>query len=115
MKLSKRLKAISDLIPNDSKVIDVGADHALLDIYLNKYKNCSCLATDISPYCTEKAKENAIKYQANIETLTNDGLTGLNLNNEIIVISGMGTKNIIKIICFVLPFYWREIWQERLF
>ena len=100
MKLSKRLKAISDLIPNDSKVIDVGADHALLDIYLNKYKNCSCLATDISPYCTEKAKENAIKYQANIETLTNDGLTGLKLNNEIIVISGMGTKNIIKILNF---------------
>lgn len=98
MKLSKRLKAISDLIPDNSKVIDVGSDHALLDIYLNLYKNCACLATDISPYCTEKAQNNASKYNANIKAITNDGLNGLKLTNEIIVISGMGTKNIIKIL-----------------
>lgn len=98
MKLSKRLKAISDLIPDSSKVIDVGSDHALLDIYLNLYKNCTCLATDISPYCTEKAQKNASKYNANIKAITNDGLNGLKLTDEIIVISGMGTKNIIKIL-----------------
>ena len=32
--LSKRLEAISSLIPNKSKVIDIGCDHGLLDIYL---------------------------------------------------------------------------------
>jgi len=36
MKLSKRLKAICDFVPNNAEIIDVGADHALVDIYLTK-------------------------------------------------------------------------------
>ncbi len=32
--ISKRLESIASLIPNNSRVIDVGCDHALLDIYL---------------------------------------------------------------------------------
>ena len=100
MKLSKRLKAISDLINPNSKVIDVGSDHAFLDIYLNKYKNCQCLAIDKSKYCTETAINNAIKFEANIKAITNNGLNGIILDNEIIVISGMGTRNIIKILNF---------------
>ena len=39
IKLSKRLEAISSLIPNNSKIIDVGCDHGLLDIYLYQKKN----------------------------------------------------------------------------
>lgn len=100
MKLSKRLKAISDLINPNSNIIDVGSDHAFLDIYLNKYKNCNCLAIDKSKYCTITALNNANKYEANIKAITNDGLNGIKLNDEIIVISGMGTKNIIKILNF---------------
>ena len=100
MKLSKRLKAISDLIPDDSFVIDVGSDHAFLDIYLNKYKNCQCLAIDKSKYCTETALANALKYDSEIMAITNDGLNGISLNDEIIVISGMGTRNIVKILDF---------------
>ena len=98
MKLSKRLKALSDFIPNESHVIDVGADHAYLDIYLNLYKKCDCLALDKSKCCVKTASENAKKYTANIKVAINDGLKGIPLNNEIIVISGMGTKNIIKIL-----------------
>lgn len=98
MKLSKRLMAISDLIPKNSQIIDVGADHALLDIYLNKYKSCKCLATDISKSCILKAQSNALKYQADIETMVTDGLNNINLKDEIIVISGMGTKTITKIL-----------------
>ena len=77
MKLSKRLKAISDLINPNSKVIDVGSDHAFLDIYLNKYKNCQCLAIDKSKYCTETAIDNARKFEADIKAITNDGLNGI--------------------------------------
>ena len=66
MKLSKRLKAISDLIEPNKKIIDVGSVHAFLDIYLNKYKNCQCLAIDKSKHCTETAIKNAKKYEANI-------------------------------------------------
>lgn len=100
MKLSKRLKAICDLIDFNSKIIDVGSDHAFLDIYLNKYKNCQCLAIDKSKHCTETAINNANKYEANIKAITNDGLNSITLKDEIIVISGMGTRNIIKILNF---------------
>lgn len=100
MKLSKRLQTICDLINENSKIIDVGSDHAFLDIYLNKYKNCECLAIDKSKFCTITAIQNAQKYEANITAITNDGLNNIKLNDEIIVISGMGTRNIIKILNF---------------
>ena len=58
MKISKRLKTIADLIPNDSKVIDVGCDHAYLSIYLSKEKKCKCLATDVNSNALENAKRN---------------------------------------------------------
>ena len=67
LKLKPRLLEICNLIEPNSKVIDVGADHALLDIYLNKYKNCSCLAIDISKECVIRAVKNSIKYDANIQ------------------------------------------------
>lgn len=98
MKLKPRLQAIADLIEENSKIIDIGADHGLLDIYLAKYKNCSCLATDISAKCIEKAIENANKYQVSIKTKVTDGLEGINLNDEIIIISGMGTRLIKRIL-----------------
>ena len=96
------MQAISDLIKPNSKIIDVGADHAFLDIYLNIYKNCQCLAIDKSKYCTKTAIENAKKYKADIKAITNDGLKNIKLNDEIIVISGMGTRNIMKILNFDL-------------
>lgn len=98
MKLSKRLKAICDFVPENSKIIDVGCDHGLVDIYLNKYKNCHCLATDISKKCLNKAKENANKYSANISFKVADGLENIDLKDEIIIIAGMGTDNILKIL-----------------
>ena len=98
MKLKPRLKAIADLIEENSKIIDVGADHGLLDIYLSKYKNCTCLATDISQKCIERAILNSIKYNTTILTKVNNGLENLNLTDEIIVISGMGTRLIKKIL-----------------
>ena len=59
--LSKRLQAICDFVTPNSKVVDIGADHGLVDIYLTKNKNCQCLATDISAKSLEKAKENIKK------------------------------------------------------
>ena len=47
MKISKRLRAIGDLIEDNSFILDVGCDHALLDIYVvtNK-KNVRAIASD---------------------------------------------------------------------
>ena len=38
IKISKRLEAISSLVPVNSNIIDIGCDHALLDIYLIQNK-----------------------------------------------------------------------------
>ena len=96
--LSKRLKAISEFIPNGSEVIDVGTDHALLAIYLNKEKHCQCLATDKSALCIKKAKENIQKYQANVLTKVTDGLKGIEVTGKYIIIAGMGTSTILDIV-----------------
>ena len=98
MKLSKRLQAITEFIPENSNVIDVGCDHALVSIYLNKYKNCQVLGTDISKNCIEKAKENIKKYNANIKVKVTNGLENIELDNQIIIIAGMGAHTILKIL-----------------
>lgn len=96
--LSKRLNAIAEMV--DTKILyDVGCDHALLDIYLSKEKNVKCIAIDKSKDCVNKAIENCNKFSSNVEVLLNDGLNNIDiLENSTVVISGMGTKNIIKII-----------------
>ena len=98
MKLSKRLQTICDLVPNGSNVIDVGADHAYTCIYLEKEKKCSCLATDISQNALQKANENIKKYNSHVKTLKTDGLNNIKLNNQIIIISGMGAHTIMNIL-----------------
>lgn len=98
LKISPRLLEICNIIDDGSKIIDVGCDHALMDIYLSKYKNCSCLAIDKSLQCTYRAFENSLKYDANVLIKCNDGLEGLKLSDELIVISGMGTRTIKKIL-----------------
>jgi len=98
MKLSKRLKAICDLIPENSDVIDIGTDHGYVPIYLTKIKKCKCTATDISEKSLLKAKNNAEKAKTKIEFICTDGLNNLKLKDEIIIISGMGTKTILKIL-----------------
>ncbi len=96
MKLSKRLQAIADWIPDHKKVIDVGCDHALLDIYLSLEKNCDCLATDIREGALQQAKNNILKYGAKtVETMLTDGLNRISVEpSNLIVISGMGTSTI---------------------
>ena len=34
IKISKRLAAIASFVPQNAKILDVGCDHGLLDIYL---------------------------------------------------------------------------------
>lgn len=95
MKLSKRLACIADMIPEESKVIDVGCDHGLLSIYLEQEKKCNCLATDINENALQSAKINIKKYNSNIELKLTDGLNDININkNDYIVIAGMGTSTI---------------------
>lgn len=100
MKISKRLETIASLIPNNSKVIDVGCDHALLDIYLCQEKGCKCVASDVNQNALDQAKYNILRFHAkDVQTILTDGLDGIPLDsNDIIVISGMGTSTIKEII-----------------
>lgn len=98
--ISKRLKVIADMVDTTS-IIDVGCDHALLDLYLAKTKNIKCIAIDI--------RENIInnvnvvvkkeKLEKNIKVLLNDGLENINVKkNDTVILSGLGTKTILNII-----------------
>ncbi len=100
--ISLRLKEIANLIPSKVRVIDVGCDHALLDIYLVKKDNTiTCLATDIAESSLEKAIFNIKKSNCEdkINTMLTSGLTNIKVtDNDYIVLSGMGTNTIIDIV-----------------
>lgn len=101
MNLSKRLQAVATLVDIDARVIDVGCDHAYLDIYLTQNNNNKCIATDINENALDIAKKNIKKYKLadKIETKLTDGLTDIEINSDDnIVISGMGTHTILGIL-----------------
>lgn len=103
IKLSNRLEAISSLIPNNSKVIDIGCDHGLLDIYLYQKKiSNKIIASDINENALNNAKENIKKNKLEniIETRLGNGLDTLNETDDIdtIIISGMGAHTAVGII-----------------
>ncbi len=103
IKLSKRLETIANFIDNKDRVLDVGCDHALLDIYIvKKNKGCFCIASDLTPKSLEPAKINIEKYGLSnfIDVRYGDGLNVLNLSDKVntVVISGMGYQKIIKIL-----------------
>ena len=101
MNLSKRLLAIATLVDIKSRVIDVGCDHAYLDIYLTQNNENECIAIDINKNALTKAIENIKKYnlEDKIKTKLTNGLSGIKVNeNDNIVISGMGTYTILEIL-----------------
>ncbi len=96
--ISKRIKELASIIPDSNRVIDVGCDHALLDIYLaKKCSNTKFLATDISENAINCALKNIEEnnLESRISTLVTDGLDGISINlDDFIVICGMGTNTI---------------------
>lgn len=98
--ISLRLKKIADLIDENSKIINVGTDHALLEIYLALNKNVNSIGIDISYESVKKAKKNVKDNNLNkkITIIQNDGLQNIKLNDEIITISGLGTYTILNIL-----------------
>lgn len=102
MKISKRLQAIAEFVSETDRVIDIGCDHANLDIYLCElYKDIKIIASDIHEGALQQAKTNVEKHNLGkrIETRLGDGLTIVNpCEFDTIVISGMGFHNIKKIL-----------------
>ncbi len=98
MNLSSRLKEIVDFVPHDSKfVADIGADHGLVCLALNKRENIKIFACEnkLGPY---KKLNEALKNYDNILISFSDGLDDLPFEVDTLIISGMGGKTIISIL-----------------
>ena len=101
MKINKRLLAITNYVSDNSNVIDVGCDHALLSIYLvqNK-KNVLCIASDINEGPLKQAKKNIEKYnlQEKIKVKLGNGIDPIEKEIDTVIISGMGGNTITSIL-----------------
>lgn len=101
--LSSRLKLISEFVPLNSKIMDIGCDHGLLDIYLYQNKIVKkIIASDINFSALNNAIENikANKLEKEIETRLSDGLENIHAEDEIdtLVIAGMGSNTIVNML-----------------
>lgn len=101
MVLSNRLKTIADMIPEGKRVIDVGCDHAFLDIYLTQKGKNYCIASDINPNVLKKTKEiiASAGLADQIPVILSDGLENIKVeDSDVVVIAGMGTSTILHIV-----------------
>ena len=104
IKISNRLKTVADFVLEDNKssrIIDVGCDHALLDIYLlENNSNLSLIASDVNKGPLDKARENIIKYSFldKIELRLSNGISSIDSSVDTVVISGMGMDTIVEIL-----------------
>ena len=98
MVLPQRIKTIGDFIESDDVVVDVGADHGLLELYLiGKYENITITAVEnkVGPY---RILENNLKGYKNVKLSLSDGLECVSRQTKTVVIAGMGGLNIVKIL-----------------
>lgn len=100
--ISNRLKVIGDMVLDTPSfnIMDVGCDHALLDIYL--YQNndkLNILATDLNKNPLKSAKENIDKYDLTdkITIKESKGIVLLDKHSTV-VIAGMGKDTIMGIL-----------------
>ncbi len=101
MRINDRLKTIGDLVEANSFCLDVGCDHAFLDIYLVK-KNIGikAIASDVLEGPLVQARKNIEreKLTKEIEVALGDGLDTYKEGVDTIIISGMGGRSIIGIL-----------------
>ena len=101
MNISKRLRVISEFIPDNSFVLDIGCDHALLDIYTCLQKDgVKCVASDVKEGPLQMAKKNVAKYNVSdrVSVVLADGLASYKKGVNIVVISGLGSSTIVDIL-----------------
>lgn len=101
--ISVRLKSLIKYIEKGDKIIDIGCDHALLDIYLVKNKIVDFLiVSDIHEGAINAGIANIKKNRlsSKIQARLGNGLEVLTREDDIdtILISGMGTSTIINIL-----------------
>ncbi|MDR0831330.1 MAG: class I SAM-dependent methyltransferase [Bacillales bacterium] len=102
MNLSIRLKLIASCLPYSSRVVDVGCDHGLLDLYILENRIASkVIALDNKEGPLNQARLNFDKDKNTypIEFVLSEGLEKVDANEfDAIVIAGMGGNNIANIL-----------------
>lgn len=101
IKLSNRLLSLTKFIEKADNLIDIGCDHALLGIYLQKNKLVNkVISSDIVESAIKGANDNAKKYKESIDIRLGDGLEVISDKDNIntILISGMGYFKIKQIL-----------------
>lgn len=101
--IDERLKSLVKYVDKKDNIIDVGCDHALLDIYLVQNNiTDSVIVSDISNNALQQGINNIKKYNLDdrIDVRCGNGLEVLNNEDDIntIIISGMGTNTILDIL-----------------
>lgn len=100
MRINDRLKTIGNLVDANSFCLDIGCDHAFLDIYLVRLgKNINAIAADIAEGPVKIARENIknAKLEDKIEVRLGNGLETYSEEVDTVIISGMGGRNMIGI------------------
>ena len=95
MKINDRLKHIGDLVEANSFCLDIGCDHAFLDIYLVKQnKNIKAIASDIAEGPVKQARENIKRegLEDTIEVRLGNGLDTYSDEVNTVIIAGMGDR-----------------------
>ena len=98
--MNNRLKELAELVEENSTILDIGCDHAFLDIYLvNKEKGIKAIASDIAEGPLEQAKKNIerVGLEDKIETRLGNGLEPYTNDIDTLIICGMGGRNMIGI------------------
>lgn len=102
IRISERLRAIAELVPEQTRLVDVGTDHAMLPVWLVlQGRVTSCIASDIRSGPLRGA-EKLIKKTGTDEKIRlclADGLDGVSREDaDTVVIAGMGGEAIASIL-----------------
>lgn len=102
MYLNERLVAISEFVPRNSRVADIGTDHAYLPIYLVQNNRISeAIAGEVhrGPYEAARNSIAQLSLQQSISLRLGDGLSVLSPGEvDVAVIAGMGGTTIVGIL-----------------
>lgn len=94
IKLDSRLSAVASLVRRNSRVADIGTDHAYIPVYLvNEGIISEAVASDINEGPLKNADKNILSYglSGKIKTVLSNGLENLHENcADDIIIAGMG-------------------------
>lgn len=101
--LSDRLQAVADFVPQNSRLADIGSDHAYLPIHLVQENTISfAIAGEVAkgPLANAVHEINQAKLSNQILPRLADGLAAINLDDhiDVITIAGMGGTLIAKIL-----------------